>query len=88
MGSWLSPPQIARDRGVKPAKVLAWIASGELAAVNHAESALGRPRWRVSREALEAFDRVRSNRAGQLPAGSTASRRRGRRSNPEVIEFF
>ena len=60
MSEWLSPPQVARARGVKPAKVLVWIDRGELEAVNHAATAGGRPRWRISPEALAAFDRART----------------------------
>lgn len=83
VSKWLTPPQVARARGVKPAKVLAWIATGELEAVNHAGSVTGRPRWRISDAALAAFDRARSNRGGPERA---APRQRVRQSN--VIEFF
>lgn len=95
MLAWLSPPQVAKERGVKPAKVLAWIATGELAAVNHAESRMGRPRWRISRAALDAFDQVRSNRrlvpvpAPREPAVPTPPRAsRVRQPKGGVIEFF
>ena len=56
---WLSPPEVARERGIGVSKVLGWIKSGQLDAVNCAASADGQPRWRVSREALAAFDRQR-----------------------------
>lgn len=83
-GAWLTPPQLARARGVKAAKVLTWIASGELEAVNHAGSAAGRPRWRISAEALQAFDRARSNRAA-APLSAPARRRAEAKG---VIQFF
>lgn len=71
--AYLTPPQIARRYGVKPAKVLGWIASGELVAVNLADGPGGRPRWRVSPEALADFERRRSSRPTPKPT------RRGRR---------
>ena len=84
MAEWLTPPQVARARGVKPAKVLAWIGSGELEAVNHSRSVDGRPRWRISAAALQAFDRARSNRAAAAPNARTNSRRIA----GDVISFF
>lgn len=86
MSSWLTPPQIARDRGIKTSKVLCWIRSGELLAVNLAEGRLGRPRWKVSVEALSAFDLARSSRAAIQPTQKRSRPRR--RADPEVIEFF
>lgn len=84
MAEWLTPPQVARARGVKPAKVLAWVMNGELEAVNHASRAGGRPRWRISAAALAAFDRARSNRAVAAPNSRITSRRAG----GDVITFF
>lgn len=51
----LSPGQLARFLGVNSAKVLTWIHSGRLAAINVATDALGRPRWRVTPQALQEF---------------------------------
>lgn len=65
MSQWMTPPQIARQRGVRVGKVLAWIKRGELEAVNMAECRSGRPRWKVSPEALAAFERGRSNRVSE-----------------------
>lgn len=64
---FLTPPQIAARYGIKPEKVLRWIANGELVAVNIAERSTGRPRWRVSEEALQAFERRRSSRPEPKP---------------------
>jgi len=83
---WFTPPQIARERSIRVGKVLAWIASGELGAVNHAEKRLGRPRWRISAAALAAFDLARSSQTTTKPAPNTSHRRR--RVDPDVIEFF
>jgi len=84
VAEWFTPPQVARERAVRVGKVLAWIASGELEAVNHATGVLGRPRWRVSAEALRAFDRARSNRSRMLPA----TPRTTRRAVTNVTEYF
>lgn len=65
--TYVTPPQYARSRGVKPAKVLAWIASGELVGVNMADSPSGRPRWRISPEAIENFERRRSSQPTPKP---------------------
>lgn len=51
----LSAAALARLLGVHPAKILAWIRSGELAAVDLAESRGGRPRWKILPEHLEQF---------------------------------
>ena len=58
----LTVQQIADERyGVSPHTVLAWIARGELRAVNVARSANGaKPRWRISEEALKAFEASRT----------------------------
>lgn len=84
MREWFTPPQVARARSLRVSKVLHWIATGELMAVNHAQNRLGRPRWRISASALEAFDRARSNRA-VLPI---VAPQRSRYRDPAVQEFF
>jgi hypothetical protein len=86
---WFTPPEIARARGLRTGKVLEWIKSGELEAVNHASDRRGSPRWRVSIESLAAFDAARSNRArttASVPRRST--RKRASDSGDRVIEFF
>lgn len=83
MTRWLTPPQIARERQIRVGKVLGWIRSGELAAVNCAARPHGRPRWRVSAEALAKFDSARSNRR-ELPQEV----RRSQRRHEEVTQYF
>lgn len=59
---WLTPPEVAKELGIEPEKVRAWIEARKLDAVNVAMET-GRtkqPRWRISREALEAFLASRS----------------------------
>jgi len=82
---WYSPPQVARERSIRVGKVLAWIHSGELCAVNHAERRGGIPRWRISAGALAAFDAARTNRAAIQPKQVRAKRRV---DDPGVIQFF
>ena len=79
---YLSPPQIARSRGVDVHKVAAWIESGELKAVNLATTSTGRPRWKVSPADLAAFEAARS----ATPAPKIARIRR--RRDQLVEEFF
>lgn len=84
---WVTPPQFAAARGVGLRKVLGWIEAGELAAVNMAASRKGRPRWKISPEAIAAFD------AGRTSTGSVQAAPQRRRKAPvddrvKVIEFF
>jgi len=78
---YLTPPQVAEQLGVDPAKILAWIRVGELAAVNVATAPTGRPRWRIAQADFDVFLSRRQAR----PA--TPSPRR-RKQQPEVIQFF
>lgn len=64
---WLTPPQFARQLGVSSEKVLLWIRNGELRAVNVADRMAGRPRWRLSPEAIEEFLRRRQSTAPAAP---------------------
>jgi excisionase family DNA binding protein len=50
---FLTPPEVARLLRVSPEKVYGWIRRGELRAVNVGNCS--RPRYRVSRDNLEAF---------------------------------
>jgi hypothetical protein len=54
-----TPPQISRRYGVATKKVIDWIRSGELVALNLANRNCSRPRYSVTPEALEAFERSR-----------------------------
>ncbi|MCK6477198.1 MAG: helix-turn-helix domain-containing protein [Phycisphaerales bacterium] len=82
---WLTPPEVAALLRIRLEKVLGWVRDGRLLAVNVAADGSSRPRWRISRAALELFLAARSNR----PAGAAApSRRRSRSSDNEVVEYF
>jgi hypothetical protein len=59
--SYLTPGEIAKNARIGINKVLFWINSGELRAVNVAANAGGqRPRWRVSELDWEAFQARRT----------------------------
>jgi excisionase family DNA binding protein len=62
-GTWITPPQVARQFAVSVEKVLAWIRNGELRAMNVAQRLGGRPRWRISPAALEEFIKRRESAA-------------------------
>lgn len=79
--SVFTPPELAREWGVSPDKILGWIRSGELRAVNMAQSQSGRPRYRIDAEAIQDF---KAKRANHSPPPQTRRRRRP----SGVIEFF
>ena len=78
-------PQFAKALGVNASKVLTWIHAGDLEAVDvSAKPGSGRPRWRISREALERFERSRSSYSkAQKPA--TPRRRRSSATVPQYV---
>jgi excisionase family DNA binding protein len=78
----LSTSDAADRLGVSVNKILGWIHSRELRALNVAARPGGRPRWRISPEDLAAFEAARSARPAPPPRG------RRRRLDPSVIEYF
>lgn len=76
----LTPPEIAERYGVSPDKVLAWIRSGELRAINLATTPGGRPRYRIDLADLLAFEQRRAAQPVARPAR--------RRQSPDVVEYF
>jgi hypothetical protein len=79
----LTPPQIAARLAVKPEKILGWIRSGELSAVNVAKNVDGRPRWRVDPAELDKFLIRRS----ATPAPKV-TRRRKKKLPADFVEFY
>lgn len=78
----LTPPEVARQWGVSIDKVLTWIRSGELRAVNLATRLSGRPRYRIDINDLRDFEQRRSVIPPSPP-------HRTRRKLPaDIIEFF
>lgn len=80
--SFLSPPEVAERLRLSPDKILAWIKSGELVAVNTATKLGGRPRYRVSPISLAEFEKRRIAMAMPAPV------KQRRRMPGGVIEFF
>ncbi len=56
----LTPPELAARWHCKPETVIAAIRRGELLAFNLASPGCRRPRYRISPEAIEEFERRRS----------------------------
>ena len=77
----LTPPQYAARLGVKAAKVVAWINSGELRAVNVASSLGGRPRWKIPLDAIVEFQNRRAAKPVTKPS-------RRRKPATDVIQYF
>jgi len=81
MRETFSVHDIASRFDVTEHTVLSWINSGELRAVNVGRRAgMKKPRWRITRAALEAFERLRS----VTPPRSKVKRRKCQ----DVIEFY
>jgi excisionase family DNA binding protein len=78
---YLTPPEIAKLLRVSPEKVLGWIRRAELRAVNVGNGT--RPRYRVSREWLDAFLQVREV---QPPAPRQVRRKREQRPEGGPID--
>lgn len=79
----LTPPQVAAQLAVHTEKVLRWIRSGKLRAINVTEKPFGRPRYRVKPADLEAF--VASLTV--IPEAGPASRHK-ETLPPGFIEYF
>ncbi len=77
----ITPPALARRYGIHVSRVLAWIRAGQIEAFNVGDGPT-RPRWRITPDAIEAFER---RRAAQPSAKPT---RRRRKVDPNIIEFF
>ncbi len=71
---------IARMYRVSPDKVRAWIARGELAAINTATALCGKPRWVITPDALAAFERRR--------AGGPPPKKQRRRRQQLPVDYF
>jgi excisionase family DNA binding protein len=76
----LTVREVARRYRVGEDKVRGWIRSGELRAINTAATLCGKPRWVITPEALERFERGRMT---TKPAKTTRRKRR-----IEAIDFY
>jgi excisionase family DNA binding protein len=79
----LTVKQLSERFSVSQHTVLGWIAAGELRAVNvGTRPGTKRPRWRITEQAVEAFETLRSPTPSPVP-----TTRRRKRSGP-VLEFL
>lgn len=79
---YLTPPAVARRYGVKPERVIAWIRSGELRAINVANRSATRPRFRIDPADLALFEESR-----RVECHKSVPRRRQPQQS-QVIQFF
>ena len=79
----LTPPQLAKEWGVSPDKIVGFIRRGELRAIDVSTNrGSARPRYLIDRRDIEAFENAR---AVVPPAPKT---RRRRRRDSSVKEYF
>lgn len=77
--SFITPNQLAKTLGIKADKVLAWIRSGQLVAINVAENPNGqRPRWRIDQDEVTRFLKSRQTK----PTETAKAIRRRRKNKP------
>jgi hypothetical protein len=82
MGRTYFVRDISERHGVSEQTVLAWIASGELRALNVSRRPDGkRPRWRVTQAALDVFEAART----VTPPAPRAQRRQ---RSGDIIKFY
>lgn len=72
--------QVAERFDINENKVLAWIGSGELEAVDVSQGKGGRPRWRIHIDAIERFE---LNRRSIKPIPSRPVRQR----KTNIVEY-
>jgi len=80
--SKITPPELAARWGIDCHKVLQWIRSGELKAIDAATKLGGRPRYLIDHADVAAFE---ARRAVGAPAPTP---RRRRVKQLDVIEFI
>ena len=80
----LTPPQLAKEWGVSPDKVVAFIRSGELRAIDISSNrGSPRPRYLIDIDDLRAFEAARA----VIPPQPKTKRRR-RRRDTGIKEYF
>jgi transposase len=78
-----SVKQVRERYAVSPHTVLTWIRDGSMTAVNVARRPGGKPRWRITPEALQTFELLRSAQPVEVKP-----RRRRKRESANVVEFY
>jgi hypothetical protein len=81
----VSVPHLAKEWGVSTAKIIAFIKSGELRAIDVSTKQDKRPRYLIDRTDIEAFEQARS----VVPDGGlSATTKLRRHAAKNVKEFF
>lgn len=81
----MSPPALAKKWGVSPGKIVSFIRTGELRAINVAQSSCHRPRYLIDIIDVERFEQARQ----VIPDGGLSTTQRLRRKAAAgVKEFF
>jgi hypothetical protein len=87
--TYFSPAELAAMWGVAHDKVLEFIKTGELVAFNVASKRSSRPQFRVTLEAVKAFQERRSGRDPARSAPPVTPRRTSsKKSQPSSREYF
>jgi hypothetical protein len=79
-----TPPELAQEWGISADKVLAWINSGELRAIDAATKPGGRPRYLIDEDDIAAFEARRA----LVPTPKPSGRRRTGKKSENVIDFY
>jgi hypothetical protein len=79
-----APSDLARRYGSTVRKILNLIADGEIVAIDVSHHR-GKPRWRITAEAVAAFERRRSSTAN---ARAPRQRKAPTPDDPNVVDFF
>ena len=82
--TYLTPPQIAEQLGVAHEKILNFIRTGELRAIDLSSCRGSRPRWHISREDLESF----LARRAATPSPAPKRKKKKAKGYDSVIEFY
>ena len=77
----ITPPEYARQLGVDRAKIIAWIRSGELRAIDASTRRGTKPRYLIDQADIRAFEEARE----VIPACPPPRVRRNRR--PQVQQY-
>jgi len=56
----LTPPELARQWGISPTKIIGWILAGELRAIDASATRGGRPRYLIDIDDVADFERRRA----------------------------
>jgi hypothetical protein len=81
----VTPPQLAKQWGIDPGKVLGWIRAGQLRAIDASARANGkRPRYLIDKADIATFEQQRA----VVPSATPRRPAWRRRQTPGVVEFF